>query len=136
MRNRLAAAGLLCLFASCSGRNDLPPAQTGVSTFHQMLNAGQFDAIYAASGPDMKKASTQADMVALFDAVHRKLGDFQSGVLRGWYVNATTSGPYVTVTYRDKYEHASADETFGWRVSGGHALLSSYFINSTYLIIH
>ena len=136
MWRRLAAMALLTLVAGCSTGNDLPLAQAGVAIFHQMLNAGQFDAIYANAGPDMKKASAPADMVPLFAAVHRKLGAFQSGVLKGWWDNPTTSGHYVTVRYAAKYEHASVVETFGWRLEGGHALLASYFVTSNYLIIH
>jgi hypothetical protein len=101
-----------------------------------MLNAEEFAAIYADSGPDMKKASTQADMVALFAAIHRKLGNFQSGAVGSWYDNSTTKGDVVTITYDAKYERAPAIETFVWRIDGGHALLRGYFINSTYLIIH
>jgi hypothetical protein len=136
MPYRLAVAIMLSLIAGCSARGNLTAAQAGVSTFHQMLNAGQSDVIYADSGPDMKKASKQADMAQLFAAVHRKLGNFQSGALVGWYDNALLSGDYVTVTYRAKYDRATAVETFGWRIRDGHALLASYFVNSTYLIIH
>lgn len=132
----LAATALLSLVAACSNANDLPPALTGIATFHQMLNAQQFAAIYANAGPDMKKASAPADMVPLFAAVHRKLGAFQSGVVKAWWDSPTASGSYVTVRYLAKYDHASAVETFGWRLQGGHAVLASYFISSTYLIIH
>jgi hypothetical protein len=136
MWRRLAAAALLSLVSACSTGNDLPLAQAGVATFHQMLNAQQFAAIYADSGPEMKKASTQADMVQLFAAVHRKLGAFQSGAVKGWSDNPTTSGHYVTLRYPAKYDNASVVETFVWRIDGGHALLTTYYINSTYLIVH
>ena len=136
MKKQRAAAVLLSLVAGCSTGNDLPMARAGMTTFHQMLNAGQFDAIYANAGPDMKKASSQADMVPLFATVHRKLGAFQSGAVKGWWDSASTSGDYVTIQYVAKYENASVDETFGWRIVGGHALLARYFVTSTYLIVH
>src|SRR5580698_2442327 len=116
MKKQLAAAVLLSLVAGCSTGNDLPIARAGMATFHQMLNAGQFDAIYASSGTDMKKASSQADMIPLFAEVHRKLGALQSGAVKGWWDSVSTSGDYVTIQYTAKYEHASVDETFGWRI--------------------
>jgi hypothetical protein len=136
MSRSFAALALLGLLGGCSAGADLPVAQDGVTRFHQMLNAGDFADIYADSGPDMKKASTQADMIQLFDAIHRKLGNFQSGTMTGWRENATTSGTYVTLSYSAKFDRSDVTETFSWRIDQGHALLASYFINSTYMVIH
>jgi hypothetical protein len=136
MPKPVAAAAMLSLLGGCSVANDLPTAQDAVTRFHQRLNAGDFAGIYASSGPDMKKASSQADMVQLFDAVHRKLGNFQSGKVTGWRENATMSGTFVTLGYASQYDRSQVTETFGWRIDKGHALLASYFINSSYMVIH
>jgi hypothetical protein len=138
MPKRLAAAAaMLGLLAGCTAAaNDLPVAQDGVTRFHQMLNTGDSAGIYADSGPDFKKASTQADMVALFDAIHRKLGNFQSGKVTGWRENTTMSGTYVTLGYSASYDRSQVSETFSWRIDKGHAMLASYFITSNYMMVH
>ena len=136
MRSLFAAVALPILAAGCLPGHDLPPAEAGVAAFHRQLNSQDFAGIYQGSGPDMKKASTQADMVDLFSAIHRKLGTFRSGAVKGWNDRVTLSGRYVTLSYVAKYDQATANETFVWRVEGESALLSGYYISCNYLIVH
>ena len=49
-------------------------AEREVEAFHRQLDAGNFVDVYAATDPDLKKATTEQDFVAKLDAVHRKLG--------------------------------------------------------------
>jgi hypothetical protein len=130
------AAAALSLLSACSPSSDVPLAQAGVASFHQQLNGQRFDAIYAGSGKDFKGATTQADFVQLLAAIHRKLGNFQSGASGSWNDSALTSGHFVTLSYSAKYERGSADETFIYRIDAGRALLAGYHVNSTALIVN
>ena len=127
-------AGLVAL-GGCSFGKDVPVAEKAVDAFHTQLNAGQFDAIYNEGGAALKAATTRADMVALLNAVHRKLGGFKSGKTQGWNDNVTTDGHTITLSYAASYQNGAADEQFVYRLTGGQAQLVGYHVNSNQLIL-
>lgn len=134
MHRFIAALAAAALLAGCSMGQDMSTVQAGITAFHQQMNAQAFDKIYQASSADMKGASDQAGLVKLLSAVHRKLGDFQSGSAVGWNDNVATGGHFVTVHYAANYALGKADETFTYRVDGSTATLAGYHINSLALI--
>ncbi|HMI18443.1 MAG TPA: hypothetical protein VK533_02750 [Sphingomonas sp.] len=131
------AWGIVALLAlsGCSIGKDVPIAEQAVDGFHRQLNAGQFDAIYAASAADMKAVSPQTTLTALLGAIHRKLGLFKSGKVIGWNDNASTSGHFITLNYSAVYANGPADENFVYRMDGQQAVLAGYHINSDQLIL-
>ena len=131
---RFAAVAALMLLAGCSMGQDMSTAQAGVTTFHKQLNAQAFDQIYDDASADLKAAAPPAKLINLLSAVHRKLGDFQSGSAVGWNDNATTSGHFLTVHFQANYARGKADETFVYRIDNGAAVLAGYNINSDALI--
>ncbi|MFN2577489.1 MAG: hypothetical protein ABR607_07345 [Pyrinomonadaceae bacterium] len=76
--------------SSCSLTKGKEAGERAVAQFHNQLNAGQYHEIYAQSDEAFRKGATEADAVALFDAVRRKLGTVQNSNETGWHVNATT----------------------------------------------
>ena len=136
---RKAVAGLAaCLsLAGCSVTKDVPAAESAIGKFHQQLNAGSFDAVYAEAGAEMKGVDNPAASFNRFlSAIHRKLGAFQTGSSTSWKDNVTTTGHYVTIDYAARYERGAADENFVFRFEGSRAILAGYHINSTALIIN
>ena len=121
--------------AGCSMSADTKLAEQAVPKFHEMLDAGQFDAIYAASSDDFKKATTRESFVPVLEAVHRKLGATRSSHLKRWDVRYYTSGIFVTLNYSTAYAEGEAFEQFVYRLQGEKALLAGYHINSNALII-
>lgn len=121
--------------AGCSMSADTKLAEQAVPRFHEMLDAGQFEAIYTASAEDLKKAATRENFVALLEAVHRKLGATKSSNQQGWNVNYHTSGTFVTLNYSTAYAEGEAAEQFVYRLQDKKALLAGYHINSNALII-
>lgn len=121
--------------AGCTTSVDTRVAERAVDTFHEMLNAGQFELIYAAGSDDLKRVAKREDFVALLDAVHRKLGVTKSWSKRGWSVNYHTSGTFVTLSYSTIFDEGDAGEQFVYRLQDGKALLVGYHINSTALIV-
>ena len=119
----------------CSASADMSTAEAAVPKFHEMLDAAQFDDIYAQSGDAMKSASSQADFTALLAAVHRKLGNTKSSTKAGWGVNYQTSGTWVTLNYKTIYAGGDAQEQFVFLVKDKSALLAGYHVNSNALIL-
>jgi hypothetical protein len=122
--------------ASCSVGQDLPAANAAVGAFHQKLNAGDFAGIYDAASPDLKNLSSQADFTQLLSAVHRKLGNYQSGSAGSWNDNVNTTGHFISLTFSAKYERGSADESFVYRVDGAKLALAGYHVSSNALIVN
>ena len=123
------------IVAGCSMSADTKVAERAVDTFHEMLNEGQFDAIYATASDELKKAAKREDFVALLDAVHRKLRTTKSWTKKGWTVNYHTSGTFVTLNYSTIYDGGDAAEQFVYRLQDGKALLAGYHINSNALVL-
>ena len=128
----IAACIALC---ACSMSADTAAAEQAVRKFHEQLDAGRFDEIYAASADELKKATTQQDFVALLGAVHRKLGNVKAADNTGWNVNYHTAGTFVTLGYKTTFDGGDAQEQFVFRLQDKAALLVGYHINSTALIV-
>ena len=133
----LILASCLVLAASgCSTSTDTKNAKQAVEKFHQQLDGEKFNEIYDASSKEFKKATSREEMVALLEAIHRKLGNIRSANSQGWNVNYNTSGSSVILTYATEYEGGKAEERFSFRLDGDEQpLLLSYNINSIALII-
>lgn len=125
---------IVALTGGCSAVKDEGAAQQAVVRFHQMLDAGQFDAIYDGSAPKMKVAATKATFVQLMDAIHRKLGVVKEAKQQGWNVNYMNGVGTITLSYQTQFASGSGAEQFVYR-TGDRPLLIGYNINSTDLMI-
>ena len=132
------AAGLAMAAAlgACSFSADVGAAEKAMDGFHQRLNAGRFDAIYAGASPQFKAAPAQPQLPALLHAVHTRLGQFRSNKTTGWHVNATTSGTFASLNVTSIYTNGQAREAFMYQIAAGRAALVNYQINSPALILH
>jgi hypothetical protein len=136
MRGAMAGVILLGALTGCSVGADTKLVEAEIASFHRQLDAGQFDAIYLDASSDMKRATTQAELVQLLSAIHRKLGAYSSGKSANWNDNVTTGGHFVTENYASQYARGSASENFVYRIEGQKAVLAGYHINSTALIVN
>ena len=127
-------AVLLVALSSCSLTKSKGTGERAVAQFHNQLNAGQYHEIYAQSDEGFRKAATEADAVALFDAVRRKLGTVKNSNETGWHVNATTGGTMVSLAYDVEFSEGKGTEQFVFTVTGDKALLYNYNVNSPLLI--
>ena len=124
------------LLIGCSASDDIPKGEATIAEFHQKLNAADFDAIYDGSSPDMQKATAKEDFIKFVSAVHRKLGDFQSGKTSGWNDTVATGGHFLMLSYAATYEKGDATENFKFQIKDGKAILTGYQINSNALIVN
>jgi hypothetical protein len=133
----LPAVAALALVAACAGFAAKGQAETGVSTFHDMLDAERYEDIYDATDDLFKNATPKSQFVEILGAVHRKLGMVQSAEQRSFYSQdraGTNAGSYLQLTYDTAFAEGHATEQFNWRVTNGQVRLAGYNINSSLLI--
>jgi hypothetical protein len=127
-------AVLLAAGSSCSLTKGKGTAEAAVVQFHNQFNAGQFHEIYNQADDEFKKAATEADFIALLEAVHRKLGTVKQSNPAGWGINTTPMGTVATLSYEVQFSDGKGTEQFVYHISADKALLYNYNINSPDLI--
>lgn len=132
-------AGLLVLAAASCGwlekayQGMFKGTTAAVAQFHAQLNQQKYGDIYAQADPALRKSTSAADFAALLAAVHRKLGNFQSGALTKFNENQGEKD-IVVAKYRSTFEQGKASETFTLSFTNGQGKLVHYEINSPTLI--
>lgn len=135
MRNTVIPIVTLFMFIGCASlTKGKGAAESAVNRFHQQLNAEQYGEIYAQSDEKYRGAVKEADSNALFEAIHRKLGNIKIATQSNWRVNATTGGTFVSLGYNTEFTEGRGVEQFVFLVSGERATLINYNINSPLLI--
>ena len=120
---------LLCclLFASCGFRRSRMVAEQGVKEFHTLLDAEQYETIYARSDDSLKKSTSRTDFVDYLRDVHSRLGKTRKTTPGGFSVNASPGqGAQVALAMETEFDRGTAQERFLWRVTDGRAVLLDY----------
>jgi hypothetical protein len=125
---------LIVFTSSCSLGKGKGLGETAAVQFHNQFNAGKYKEIYDQADEGFRKAAKESDVIALFEAIRRKLGTVKQANQNGWGVNATPTGTTVTLQYNTQFTEGDAAEQFVFLVSGDKALLYTYNINSPLLI--
>lgn len=124
----------LFIVPSCSFTKGKATGEQAVVKFHDQFNAGQYHEIYAQSDDGFRKATSEADALALFEAVRRKLGTVKNSTQTRWHVNATPAGTMVSLAYDVEFTEGKGSEEFVFHLDGDKALLFNYHVNSPLLI--
>jgi len=119
----------------CGSSKDVKAAEENVSNFHKQLDSQDFLNIYDQADPKLREVTKSDEFIGLLTAIHKKLGNFQSATQPGYFVNFTTSGTTIRLTYTTKYAEGDAQEVFIWRKNGNDLRLLGYNINSNALIV-
>ncbi len=127
----LIAAAQLC---SCSMSKDMTMAEQAVAQFHERLNNQQDDAIYDAADAAYKNAITRETNHGFLSRIRRKLGTIKTSSKTNFRLNIDTNGTFVNLAYKTECANGEADETFVWRVEGGHVTLVGYHVNSPLML--
>ena len=136
-RQRLLFAFIAALFLvvnSCSVTKSKELGEHAVGQFHNQFNAGQYHEIYVQSDEGFRKAASEADTLALFEAIRRKLGTVKNSTQTRWHVNATSAGTMVTFAYDVEFSEGKGTEEFVFHINDNKALLFNYHVNSPLLI--
>jgi hypothetical protein len=132
---RMSLFFFLTALISCSSGKSLEIAAKAVDQFHSQLNSEQYQTLYAAADEGLHKAGTEADFVALLQAVHKKLGNVQSSKRSNFQIGISTGqGTVVTMVYDTTFEQGPGTEQFLWHMQGDQPVLLGYHINSNALI--
>jgi hypothetical protein len=138
MRNRkpilIVVAALLITANSCSFTKGKGIAEAAVKQFHNQFNDEKFHEIYSQADEEFKNSASEADFIALLEAVHRKLGTVKNSNPAGWRINSTTMGTITTLAYEVDFSEGKGTEEFVFRISGDKATLYHYNVNSPLLI--
>ena len=122
---------------ACAGFAAKGDAETGVTTFHGMLDAERYSEIYSGTDELFKNATLETQFTEILQAVHRKLGVVRSTAQRNFYAReqaGTNAGSYISMTYDTQFAEGPATESFNWRVVDGKVHLAGYNIQSSLLI--
>src|SRR3954463_15862766 len=91
----LVAVIALC---GCSMSANYDDAKNASNTFHHLMDAGEYAAIYDTSAKDFQASGTRDNLIGFFTRVNRKMGKCgEAPVAFGGY-QATTSGTFVMTT--------------------------------------
>jgi len=123
--------------SACAGFAAKGDAETGVASFHGMLDAEQYTDIYSGTDDIFKNATSETQFTEVLQAVHRKLGVVVSTAQTSIYSReqaGTNAGSYLSLTYKTEFAQGSATESFNWRVVDGKVHLAGYNIQSSLLI--
>ena len=120
--------------SSCSLTKGKEMGERAADQFHNQFNASQYHEIYVQSDEGFRKSTSEADTVALFEAIRRKLGTVKNAKPTAWRVNAASTGTVITLAYDVEYSEGKGTEQFAFQVRGDKALLFNYNVNSPLLI--
>ena len=120
----MCAAAALVSASACA--NDLSHEERAVRAFHQQLDAGQHDAIYANSSDFLRGQLSEAQFKQFLSQT-KSLGRFKE-TERAHYTRTQVPGQpdLIVAFYNSKYERASCIESFTWRVETSGLKLATY----------
>jgi len=135
MTRYLVPIAAVAMLSGCGLQEQFKDADREVARFHAALDAGNYDAIWAMTGPKFRAATKQAEFQKVLDAVHRKLGKVRSTKQTGWNANAGTSGRTLVVTMATTFERGSGTETFTYAKDADQLTLAGYDIQSREMML-
>ena len=118
------------LLASCGVQQAVQDASGQVNAFHRELDDQNYTAIWAATAPQFRSVTTQAQFMKMLLAIHNKLGKIRQFKQVGWNTNVNTNGHFTSVVMDTGFEKGTGRETFTYVEQNNDLKLAGYFINS------
>jgi hypothetical protein len=137
MKRHLVLGGMVWLLLSgCSETiNGKAIAEPEVARFHERLKARDFEGLYESTSSEFKAAAPKTQILALFEAIDRKLGALEETKQINWNVNTYNLVTTVVLVYSTKFQDGEATETFTFRIKGDVPELLGYNIASLDMLI-
>jgi hypothetical protein len=105
-----------------------------VHHFHSQLDSEAYPDILGESDEAFQNSGKRDEIIKFLTGVHSKLGLSRGFTRTNLFVNATTTGTFIRVTYKSTFDQGNAVETFTWRKVAGGLKLLRYDINSNIFI--
>ena len=136
----LLAALVSCACQSNSGRRTIPAeVESTINSVSDDIRAERYEKIYTEASDLWRQDATLEDSVTTFKTLRTKLGEVESRTLQSATEQENSSGPLqgraFIVTYRTKFQHAEAMETFTLVQRNGRWQLARYLVSSTALAV-
>lgn len=134
----LGALVLIFLLWRCGGAvaHGRAEATAAVEHFHDELNGGDYLGILGNADEGFGAGQGQAELIRVFEAIHRKLGAGGLAALLNFNFNVSLRGTFFTGSYGTAYSAHTATATFTWIERGGRFKLFYYNIESKTLILN
>jgi hypothetical protein len=111
------------------------PSDEAVRRFHSQLDSRDYEGVLRASDEGFQNSERREELFKVLAGVHSKLGVSRVSTRTNIFVNVSTSGTFIKVTYQSTFEHGDATETFTWRkTTGGDLSLYGYNVQSNVFI--
>jgi hypothetical protein len=106
----------------------------GVRHFHSQLDSEAYADILSESDEAFQNSDNREELIKFLTGVHSKLGPSRGFTRTNTFVNATTSGTFIRVTYKSTFDQGNAVEAFTWKKGAGALKLVRYNINSNIFV--
>jgi hypothetical protein len=133
MRKSIGIIATALTVTGCSFGQAKDVSETAVVEFHQMLDAGRYHEIYAASSDDLRRMATEEEFSQALQRIHDRLGGVRQSTESDWRVDFSNGNDVVQIHYDTQFASGRGDEEFIYQVSGGAAHLAGYHVRSPLL---
>ena len=128
MKKLILFVPLAMLFTGCAAVKDIDLSKQEVSRVHEMIDAGNYDAIYEAADEAFRTSVEPARSRALFERVHTAMGAIQSADAGGFEINTKNGSTFVKLTYTTSCAKGKLKEEFDFRMRGKQPKLLNYSV--------
>jgi hypothetical protein len=130
MKRVFAMAALPAMFLALTGcvetAKEITIARSAVDTFHQKMDAADFEAIYAEADDAFRSSVPPAQINQVLSRVHNAVGTHKQSSQTAFEVNYKNGANLVKVTFKSEFEKRTIDEIFEFRIRDGRARLLNY----------
>jgi hypothetical protein len=123
----------MCTVAARKMFTFVPQAQAEVAVFHNRLEAGRYNEIYAAASPVFQANTQEATFQKYLGTIHSKMGACKPlAKALTYFANSNQSGSTARFTYRIECSNGPLDEVITFRVEDGVPRLFRYQASSPF----
>jgi len=101
-----------------------------VRHFHSQLDSEAYGDIVRDSDEAFQNSGNRDEIIKFLAGVHSKLGPSRGFTRTNIFVNASTNGTFIRVTYQSTFDQGNAMEAFTWKKAGASLKLVRYDVNS------
>jgi hypothetical protein len=101
-----------------------------VRHFHSQLDSEAYGDIVRDSDEAFQNFENRDEIIKFLAGVHSKLGPSRGFTRTNIFVNASTNGTFIKVTYQSTFDQGNAVEAFTWKKAGAGLKLVRYDVNS------
>jgi hypothetical protein len=101
-----------------------------VRHFHSQLDSGAYEDIVRDADEAFQNSGNRDEIIKFLAGVHSKLGPSRGFTRTNIFVNASTNGTFIRVTYQSTFDQGNAVEAFTWKKAGAGLKLVRFDVNS------